>query len=73
MNEIIEYTNKIYVEKIKQLIRLDYKQLYNINDARLKLIILMKIGSIFEKFSLNEDEIRQILIELEEEIKNEKR
>jgi 3-dehydroquinate synthetase len=73
MNEIIEYTNKIYVEKIKQLIRLDYKQLYNINDARLKLIILIKIGSIFEKFSLNEDEIRQILTELEEEIKNEKR
>jgi|YNPMSStandDraft_1061717.scaffolds.fasta_scaffold01198_12 hypothetical protein len=73
MNEIIEYTNKIYVEKIKQLVRLDYKQLYNINDARLRLIILMKIGSIFEKFSLNEDEIRQILIELEEEIKNEKR
>jgi 3-dehydroquinate synthetase len=73
MNEIIEYTNKIYVEKIKQLIRLDYKQLYSINDARLKLIILMKIGSIFEKFSLNEDEIRQILVELEEEVKNEKR
>jgi 3-dehydroquinate synthetase len=73
MNEVIEYINKIYVEKIKELIRLDYKQLYNINDARLKLIILIKIGSIFEKFSLNEDEIRQILTELEEEIKNEKR
>jgi len=73
MNEIIEYVNKIYIEKIKKLIQLDFKQLYNISDARLKLIILMKIGSIFEKFNLNEDEIRQILIELEEEIKNEKR
>jgi len=72
MIEAIEYANKVYLEGVKRMIKSDFNQLKTTQDLKLKLLLVIKIGSTFDLYRLNNDEITQIMQELEEEKTNER-